>query len=193
MRNIQNILGVCLFVLFVIMVLVRTAMLRRRGIRAIVFGQTDKSDFLLVPLVFAIAYSALANTFGLPIWSLLVRPFWSNLLPGWMGLALCCVAVVGFALTLASFGDSFRVGIDEKEPDNLVTGGMFAISRNPIYVCFLLFFTGLFLIHRNIVIALSVVLFALAIHRQVIREETFLSAHYGAAYEAYRSRVRRYL
>jgi hypothetical protein len=45
-------------------------------------------------------------------------------------------ALIGFAVTLKSFGDSFRVGIDEKKPDKLVTSGMFAISRNPIYVCF---------------------------------------------------------
>ena len=78
----QNIISLCLFAIFVIMVQVRAAMLRKRGIRAIVFGQTDKSDFLLVPLVLAIAYTAIANTFGLPIWSALVHPFWNSVIPG---------------------------------------------------------------------------------------------------------------
>ena len=189
----QNILSIILFALFVIVVLIRAAVLRKRGIRVIVFGQTDKSDFLLVPLVLAIAYSALANTFGLPIWGVLIRPFWTSMIPGWAGLILSLISIVGFALTLASFGDSFRVGIDEEKPDKLITQGMFAISRNPIYVCFLLFFTGLFLVHRNIVIAIAIVLFALAIHRQVIREEKFLASHYGEGYEEYRTKVRRYL
>ena len=189
----QNILSVCLFALFVIMVRVRAALLRRRGIRVIVFGQTDKSDFLLVPLVLAIAYTALANTFGLPMWSVLVRPFWSSTTPGWAGLALCVISVAGFAATLASFGDSFRVGIDETKPAQLITSGMFRFSRNPIYVCFLTFFAGMFLIHRNIVIAVAVALFAMAIHRQVLREEKFLASHYGEEYEEYRKKVRRYL
>jgi len=175
------------------MVLIRSAILRKRGIRAVVFGQTDKSDFLLVPLVLVIVYTALANTFRLPIWGILIHPFWGSAAPGWIGLLLCAASVAGFAFTLASFGDSFRVGIDENTPDKLITGGMFGLSRNPIYVCFLLFFAGLFLIHRNIVIAIAVVLFALAIHRQVIREEKFLAAHYGRAYENYRKKVRRYL
>ena len=188
-----NFLSICLFLLFVIMVLVRAAILQRRGIRVIVFGQTDKSDFLLVPLVLVIAYTALANTFGLPMCDVLIRPLWDSLSPGWVGLVLCFAAVVGFALTLASFGDSFRVGIDENKPDKLITKGIFSISRNPIYVCFLLFFTGLFLIHRNIVIAVAVVLFAMAIHRQVIREERFLAPFYGAEYEEYCKKVRRYL
>jgi protein-S-isoprenylcysteine O-methyltransferase Ste14 len=33
-----------------------------------------------------------------------------------------------------SFGTSFRVGIDVEHPDKLVTTGIFAVSRNPIYV-----------------------------------------------------------
>jgi len=175
------------------MVQVRAAMLRKRGIRVIVFGQTDKSDFLLVPMVLAIVYTALANTFGLPMWDVLIRPFWSSTAPGWAGLLLCVISVTGFAMTLASFGSSFRVGIDENAPDKLVTNGMFAVSRNPIYVCFLMFFAGLFLIHRNIVIAVAVVLFALAIHRQVLKEERFLISHYGKEYAEYRKKVRRYL
>ena len=190
---IQNLLSVCLFALFVIIVLFRAAILRRRGIRVIVFGQTDKSDFILVPLVLAIAYTALAKTFGLPIWDMLVHPFWSSEIPGWFGLVLCLTAIIGFALTLVSFGNSFRVGIDENKPDKLVTTGIFAISRNPIYVCFLLFLTGLFMVHRNIVIAVGIILFALAIHRQILREEKFLLSYYGGEYENYRKRVRRYI
>ena len=191
--TIQNTLSVSLFALFVIMALIRAAVLSRKGFRVIVFGQTDKSDFLLVPLVLAIAYSVLANTFDLPIWSVLVHPFWNSMEPGWAGLILGVVSIVGFALTLASFGDSFRVGIDEENPDKLITQGIFAISRNPIYVCFLLFFTSLFLVHKNIVITVATVLFAIAIHRQVIREERFLTSHYGEEYEEYRKKVRRYL
>jgi protein-S-isoprenylcysteine O-methyltransferase Ste14 len=191
--TIQNVTSVCLFALFVVIVQIRAAILRRRGIRVIVFGKTDKSDFILVPFVLAIAYTVLASTFGLPIWDALVRPFWSSDIPGWIGVALSTVAIAGFILTLINFGDSFRVGIDADKPDKLITNGMFAISRNPVYVCFLLFFTGLLLIHCNIVITASVLLFALAIHRQVLREERFLDDHYGEEYHMYRKKVRRYL
>jgi len=151
----QYILSVCAFTAFIAVVLTRAAFMRRKGIKALVFGVTDKSDFLLVPVVAAIAYTVLANTFDLPMWETLIHPFWETDIPGWFGFGLCGLAVIGFALSLASFGDSFRVGIDEKKPDKLVTTGMFSISRNPIYVCFILFFAGLFLIHRNIVIALG--------------------------------------
>jgi len=66
------------------------------------------------------------------MWSVLIRPFWDTNAPGWAGLVLCFIAIIGFAFTLVSFGDSFRVGIDVNKPEELVTSGMFAISRNPI-------------------------------------------------------------
>ena len=191
--TIQNFLSICLFALFVIMVLVRAAILRKRGVRVIVFGQTDKSDFLLVPFVLSIAYTALARTFGLPIWAALIHPLWESNIISWIGLVLCIISNVGFILTLVSFGNSFRVGIDESNPDKLITTGMFSISRNPIYVCFLMFFAGLFLIHCNIVIAIATILFSLVIHRQVLREERFLKSHYGNKYNEYYKNVRRYL
>jgi protein-S-isoprenylcysteine O-methyltransferase Ste14 len=189
----QYVLSICLLFILIIMVQIRAAIMRKRGIRIMLFGKADKSDFLLMPLVLAIVYTALANTFGLPMWNVLIHPFWNSTAPGWAGLSLCAIAVVGFALTLASFGDSFRVGIDENTKDKLITTGMFRVSRNPIYVCFLIFFTGLLLIHRNIVIAVAYILLALAIHRQILREEKFLGSHYGEEYEEYRSKVRRYL
>ena len=121
------------------------------------------------------------------------KPFWRSAATGWLGLALSAVALAGFALSLRSFGDSFRVGIDEKKPDKLVTTGMFAVSRNPIYVCFLLFFIGQFLVNPNPALIIVIPLLTLAIHRQILREEAFLADHYGADYAAYRKRVRRYL
>lgn len=191
--NVQYYLSVGLFALFVLLVVGRASMLRARGIRAIVFGATDKSDFLLVPFVALIIYAVLANTFGLPLWKPLVFPFWDIAVPGWFGVGLCSAAVVGMTASLISFGNSFRVGIDEQKPDKLVTTGMFAFSRNPIYMCFDTFFVGQFLIHRNIIIAAAAVGFALMIHRQILREEKFLKSHYGRDYELYCAKVRRYL
>ncbi|MCL2051789.1 MAG: isoprenylcysteine carboxylmethyltransferase family protein [Lachnospiraceae bacterium] len=188
----QYYMSVILFVLFVALVVGRAMMLRRKGIKAIVFGATDKSDFLLVPFVLAIVYAVCSGAFGLPMWKPLIAPFWETHIPGIAGIILCGAAVIGMAASLISFGNSFRVGIDEQKPDKLVTKGVFALSRNPIYLCFDTFFIGQFLIHRNIMIAVAVVSFALAIHRQILREEKFLSSHYGGEYEAYRKKVRRY-
>lgn len=193
MSALQRYLSVCELALFFALVVGRVLMLRRRGVRAFVFGETSRSDYLLVPMFPLLAYTVLAGAFGLPMPRALIQPFWNSVLTGWAGLLLCAAALIGLYLTLRAFGDSFRVGIDEKKPDKLVTTGMFALSRNPVYVCFLLFFLGMLLLYPNIVIAAVLVLFALAIHRQVLREEAFLRSHYGGEYGEYCKKVRRYL
>ena len=189
----QYYISILMFAVFVLLAIGRAAMLRRRGIKAIVFGATDKSDFLLVPFVLMVFYAICSDAFDLPLWQPLKAPFWQTQVPGFVGIVLGLLAIVGLTATLISFGDSFRVGIDELEPDKLVTTGMFAFSRNPIYVCFDTFLIGQFLIHRNAFITVAMVCFALLIHRQILREETFLSSHYGAEYTAYCRKVRRYI
>ena len=186
-------LGVLALILFFVLLGGRTLMLRKRGIRAFVFGKTDKSDLLLLPVFLVLIYAVIAGTFPLPMPELLIRPFWLSTVTGWLGLAMCAIALTGFFLTLRSFGNSFRIGIDTKHPDKLVTSGMFSISRNPIYVSFLLFFLGMFLVYPNIMLVCVFVLFSLAIHRQILREEAFLKTHYGKEYGDYCMKVQRYL
>ena len=189
----QFYISVILFVLLGMMAGGRVAMLQRRGIKANVFAKTDKSDFLLVPFVLAIVYTVCSGAFGLPLWKPLKAPFWETTTPGVVGIALCVIALVGVVASVISFGNSFRVGIDEENPDKLITTGMFAISRNPIYTCFIVFITGQFLIHRNLIIIVAVICFVLVIHRQILREEKFLQSHYGEDFEAYCLKVRRYI
>ena len=189
----QTNLSIIAFLVLVALLAGRALTLRRKGIRALVFGKTDKSDFLLLLLVAWLLYPALAKAIGLPVLEPLVRPLWEAAAPGWAGLALCALALAGFAATLKSFGDSFRVGIDEEKPDRLVTTGMFAISRNPLYLCIILFLLGIFLVHRNITVIVAVVVFLFAVNRQIIREEAFLKERYGSEYEEYCRKTRRYL
>ena len=190
--NVQNVLSVSLFAIFEILVFVRTAILRKHGIRVMVFGQNDKTVYLFIFSIGIIAYVASANTFGLPIWRTVARPFWTSQAPGWVGLFLCVVSIIGFLLTLASFGNSFRVGIDGNKPGELKTSGMFAISRNPVYMCLMILFVGLFLIHNNIAITAAILLFMSVLHRQIQKEEQFLAEHYGVEFEEYCKKTRRY-
>jgi protein-S-isoprenylcysteine O-methyltransferase Ste14 len=191
--TLQNILSLSLFTLFEILVLTRAAILRQHRVRVIVFGQTDKYVYLFILSTVLIACAAAASTFGVLIWSSLIHPFWTSQAPGWIGLLLCFISTIGFLLTLISFGNSFRVGIDGNAPGKLITTGMFAISRNPVYVCMMILFAGLFLIHNNIAVTAAILLFVPVLHRQILREERFLASHYGDEYSEYLKKTRRYL
>jgi protein-S-isoprenylcysteine O-methyltransferase Ste14 len=110
-----------------------------------------------------------------------------------LGVALIACAFVIFVLALRALGNSWRLGIDEKHPGQLVTTGIYAYSRNPIYLFFDLYFLGTFLINGGLFFLVMAVLGALNLHYQILQEERFLARIHGAAYEAYRARTARYV
>jgi protein-S-isoprenylcysteine O-methyltransferase Ste14 len=177
----------------ILLVLIRAAMLRRHGIKVIVFGVTDKTDFIIVPIVLFFVYALLSPIFNWPFPGILTTIFWENNITTICAIVVCSVSLIWFAVTLKIFGKSFRVGIDENTSDTLITNGTFSISRNPIYLGFITFFTGIFLSYPNIISSVFLVLVIMAVHRQILREEEFLRKHYGEEYEDYQKKVRRYL
>jgi protein-S-isoprenylcysteine O-methyltransferase Ste14 len=180
-------------VILIFMVLIRSAILRRHGIKAIVFGITDKTDFFIIPVVFFFFYALLSGVFNLPFPDILLNLFWANTVVHICAIVICTAALIWFGITLNVFGRSFRVGIDEKTEEKLITNGTFSISRNPIYAAFILFFTGIFLTFPNVISSVFLVLLVLTIHRQILREEKFLKSHYGSEFEEYCKKVRRYI
>lgn len=109
------------------------------------------------------------------------------------GCALIAAGNLLFAAALLSFGDSWRVGIDQQTPGELVTGGVFSLSRNPIFLFIDAYALGTFLVSGRLLFGLFVLLAVTAIHLQIRREETFLGEHYGDAYRDYRAHTPRYL
>src|SRR5262249_10807907 len=87
---------------------------------------------------------------------------------------------------------SFRVGIDADHPDRLITDGVFAFTRNPIYVAFAIILIGEFFILPNWITLIYMAAATWLLHRQVLREEDYLRRHYSQAYVDYCNRVRRY-
>lgn len=110
-----------------------------------------------------------------------------------IGVVLVSGGLIIFALAFFNFGDSWRMGIDRKGPGQLVTTGIFGITRNPIYVFFILWFIGVFLINGTVTFLVFAVLTVAVLHWQILREEKFLVEHYGEPYELYRKNVPRYL
>jgi protein-S-isoprenylcysteine O-methyltransferase Ste14 len=79
------------------------------------------------------------------------------------------------------------------EPDHLVECGLFAHSRNPMYLGFLLALVGLALLLGTASTALGPLAFGVAAHRVYIPfEEARMSARFGPRYAAYRRRVGRW-
>ena len=178
-------------VLLLGMVLARSLIMQRQGTRAIHFGSIDKTDFLIPPFALLYFYMIFVPSLNWP--ALSTQRFFQSDILAWVGVGLCAVGLLLMLWSLVSFGMSFRVGIDTERPDNLVTTGAFALSRNPIYVAFFMVMIGQFLIQPNWILLVYAAGATWLFHRQVLREEAYLRQHYGRDYTDYVNRVRRYL
>jgi protein-S-isoprenylcysteine O-methyltransferase Ste14 len=176
--------------LLVGMVLIRVFLLKRKGVEALNFGKIDKTDFLIPPFALFYFYVVFAAAFNFPAVSR--QEFFHSEVISWLGVLFCLVALLLILWSLLSFGQSFRVGIDNEHPDKLITTGVFAFSRNPIYVAFALVLAGQFLIFSNWILLVYIAAAVWLFHRQVLREEDYLKHHYGREYLEYCNRVRRY-
>lgn len=178
-------------VLMLGMVVTRVLLMRRRGIEAMHFGKLDKTDFLIPPFALFYFYLVLAHAFHWP--SVSTQEFFPSEIISWIGVFFCLAGLLLLFWSLISFGQSFRVGIDTEHPDKLITSGVFAFTRNPIYVAFAFILLGQFLIFSNWILLIYMVAGTWLFHRQVLREEEYLKKHYGEEYAEYSDRVRRYL
>ena len=84
--------------------------------------------------------------------------------------------------------------VDIEKASSLVTAGPFAFTRNPMYVMMLAFLLAWSTYLSAAWVWLGPVVFALYINRlQIIPEERVMRAKFGAAYEAYTRKVRRWV
>ena len=111
----------------------------------------------------------------------------------WLG-ALC-----GFlALTLTVFcwyhmGTSWRIGIDPKEKNQLITDGPFKYIRHPIYALSMLLMLGCFFAVQTNLMFLVFCTHWIMFTFETYREESYLRKIYGATYSAYVKRTNRFL
>jgi protein-S-isoprenylcysteine O-methyltransferase Ste14 len=171
---------------------------RRTGINPFVLGTSDSAhDFIGRIFKFTTA-SLLVVIFTYALWPTAYIYFGPL-----MWLDRTWVQALGIVLLLASFawtataqaqmGDSWRIGIDHQRETDLVQTGIYARSRNPIFVGMRVTMLGVFLCLPNALTLSVLVLSDVLIQIQVRLEEEHLHALHGDAYNAYRSRVRRWL
>jgi protein-S-isoprenylcysteine O-methyltransferase Ste14 len=96
------------------------------------------------------------------------------------------------AVALATLGTRTKMGVGEDD-GSLQTGGVYRLSRNPMYLGLYLVCAGGCLYTLNPA-CLALTLAGIAVHHRIIlAEERFLKGRFGEAWDRYAARVRRYL
>jgi protein-S-isoprenylcysteine O-methyltransferase Ste14 len=129
-----------------------------------------------------------AIAFLAPVEPLLV-PLWQ-----YIGVGLMLSAFAAIIFLARGFAKNQTTILPDGEPSQLMQSGLFALSRNPIYVAMALLLTGSGLAFGHLLALLVVPVFiALVQQIWIVKEEENLEAAFGQHYRNYKMRVRRWL
>jgi protein-S-isoprenylcysteine O-methyltransferase Ste14 len=118
--------------------------------------------------------------------AVVVGQHWQNNRHHWIGLA---ISLAGFALWLLArhqLGSSFAVRAEAKE---LVTHGLYAKIRNPIYFFAFFAFLGEFVALGAYGAIPVLLMFQVGQYMRIKREQQVLEAAFGDEYRAYKSQT----
>jgi len=152
--------------------------------------ETDHPDVIALPpliLLGFVAVGLLANRFY-------ALHFVSGNARYVTGAVLAALPFFISALAMREMGKA-GTNIDVRKPATaLITGSIYSVTRNPMYLSMVLMLAaGAFLLD-NLWLLIAVPIFIAVIQKGVIlREESYLEGKFGAEYTAYKSRVRRWL
>ncbi len=94
------------------------------------------------------------------------------------GILLCIVSTSNFAKP-AKNGINFK--------------GLYRVSRNPIYVSYLIYFLGCVLLTQSSILLVLVIIFQVSAHWIILSEERWCVKEFGEEYLSYMEKVRRYV
>jgi protein-S-isoprenylcysteine O-methyltransferase Ste14 len=142
---------------------------------------------LIAMFIYVLAYSLF------PTWHsiFLIIPSLDNETIKYIGLVVLAVSLVWTIIAQGHMKNSWRIGIDTETKTELVTTGLFGLSRNPIFFGMILSLIGLFLVSPNALTFLFLILGYVLIQIQIRLEEEFLTNEHGQKYIDYKHKVRR--
>ena len=186
-------------VYFLLVFVLRSVLLwKKTGINPLTFDKKDDAHgfngkvFKIISLIELIVVGVYAFKHE---WYEYLLPFWymENPTSQKIGWSLLFISLVWVWISQSQMAESWRIGIDEKNKSELVTKGLFSISRNPIFFGIMIANIGLFLVIPNAFTLLIISLSTISINTQIRLEEEFLKREFGQQYIEYCKKVRRWI
>lgn len=162
----------------------------KKGIRTTQIGKEKQGVPLYIEITMGIATFCVVVVEVISIvldWS--ISPVWVRI----AGLIISAFGVALFITAMLTMRDSWRAGVS-KDKTELVTSGVFKISRNPAFLGFDLMYLGVLMVFFNWVLLIFSALAALTLHLQIVNnEEDAMLLAFGDEYLNYKKKVNRYL
>ena len=191
----QQLISLAILCLFYTAYLTKAVILRRKGITVNQLGKGTKPEkarqfelLLRAATLLGGIIQFLSVLF--PSFTAIASPSFALWLTGTL-LALLGTSI--FIAAMATMQTNWRAGFSEGEHTNLVTHGIYVISRNPAFVGFDLFYIGCALASPTWPNLAAAVATVFLFHVQILGEEKYLRKTFAEAYQRYERRVNRYL
>ncbi len=187
----MKIIGVLILAVFYTVYFCKMILQKRKGIQTdqIARGKQKTKIFYIELVMKAATYSVVAAE----VFSLFCAPEYLPQPFAAAGVVLGLIGDILFTVSVVTMKDSWRAGIAENDKTEIITSGIYSISRNPAFLAFDCVYAGLLLIAFNWILMAFSVFAVTMLHLQILQEEAFLSKTFGAEYDVYKSKVRRYL
>lgn len=171
---------------------------KQTGNNPITFGKEDTAHnyigMVMKLLIAGLAVAIIIFSSGERLYNFLL-PAWYFQRPAVLitGLCLIHLSLAWIIIAQVHMSNSWRIGIDEIKRTELVTKGLFSISRNPVFLGMIISTLGIFLIIPNAVTFFTLGMSYVIIQIQVRLEEEHLQKQHGTIYNAYKEKVGRFL
>ncbi|WP_431609564.1 methyltransferase family protein [Chryseobacterium sp. 'Rf worker isolate 10'] len=159
----------------------------------------DGSAYALVGMYFKwvllvlFVYTILLLFFPEDIFTAFKINFLENNFLQYIGITLMIFALIWVIIAQLQMKNSCRIGIDNETKTELVTHGLFRLSRNPIFLGMTISLVGFFLVFPTIIAFSFLLIGSILIQIQIRLEEEFLLKVHGQIYLTYKKRVKRML
>lgn len=158
-----------------------------------------KAGLVSSPLDMALEFAAFAAWMVIPL--IYIFSAWLNFadyplpdLAGWLGVVIFCAAIWLFGLAYSELGSNWSPRIEIMEEHTLVTSGIFAYIRHPVYAAmFLWSLAEPLLLHNWIAGPGLLVIFIPLYLLRMPSEERMMLDHFGKAYTDYIAQTGRIL
>lgn len=111
-----------------------------------------------------------------------------------VGILLGMMGDIIFIISVLTMKESWRAGVSYEEKTDLITDGIYQISRNPAFLGFDLVYTGMCFMFLNPVLVVISLLAIIMFHLQIkYVEEPFLKQEFKEQYLQYYQQVNRYI
>lgn len=111
-----------------------------------------------------------------------------------IGVVITSLGVMAFIISVVQMKDNWRAGVQREDKTDLVTTGIYSVSRNPAFLGFDLMYIGILFSFFNWYLFFATGFALVFFHLQIVNvEEDFLIETFGQEYLEYKKKVCRYL